>query len=494
MEPNNLNKNLLSKTQIKAELWRRGNLSFKLYPHQKDLYELYRNGSQKTAVWLLGRRSGKSTTLCLIAIEECIRNPNTIVKFVAPTKTQLNGYVRTLMRPLLEDCPPELKPEFRSKDYSYIFQNGSEIHLAGSDNKHAEKLRGSAAHLCIVDEAGSCDDLENTVKSILLPTTLTTNGKLILASTPPMHEDHDFLKFIEAAEENGTLIKKTIYDNTMLTEKQIADAIAESGGIHTEYFRREYLCELIRDSQSTIITEFDEVLEKKIVKEWPRPPFFDCYVSMDLGGAADLTVAIFAYYDFRADKLIIEDEVVIQAQEKDYLPKLVSGIKDTEHRLWHNPMTNEVKVPYMRVSDINFIATQEIHRQSSAVGYPIYFSTAKKDDRSTAISNLRLLLASGKIIINPKCKTVIRHLKNGRWNASKKDFARSQDNGHYDAIPAMYYLTRHVAFGRNPFPPGYDLNLREPHHIRNPEVLNSPVNTDLTNVFQKIFNIKKKRN
>lgn len=492
MQPTEVNKDLLSKHQLKAELWRRGNLSWKLYPHQVELYNLYKTSDQKINVWLLGRRSGKSTTLCIIALEECIKNPNTIVKFVAPTKTQLQGYVRTLMRPLLEDCPPELKPEFRTKDYSYIFPNGSEIHLAGSDNKHAEKLRGSAAQLCLVDEAGSCDELEYTVKSILLPTTLTTNGKIILASTPPMHDDHDFLKFIESAEANGTLIKKTIFDNTMLTQEQIEGEIKEAGGVHTEYFRREYLCELIRDSNSTIIPEFTEELAAKIVKEWPRPPYFDWYASMDLGGAADLTVVLFAYYDFRADKLIVEDELVIQAQEENYMPKLVNGIKEKEFKLWHSPLTNEVKPAYMRVSDINFIATSEIARQSAAMGYPVIFSQAKKDDRDTAINNLRLLLSNGKIIINPRCVTLIRHLKNGRWNNSKKDFARSQDNGHYDAIPAAYYLCRHVAFGRNPYPAGYDMNLKD-LHIRNGSVLQTAENKNMTAVFAKLFNVKRRK-
>jgi hypothetical protein len=487
---NQVNKELLSKQQIKAELWRRGNLSYKLYPHQKDLYDLYYKTDEKLMVWLLGRRSGKSTTLCIIAIETCIKTPNTIVKFVAPTKTQLHGYVRSLMRPLLEDCPEELKPEFRSKDYSYIFPNGSEIHLAGSDNKHAEKLRGSAAHLCVVDEAGSCDDLENTVKSILLPTTLTTNGKIILASTPPMHEDHDFLKFIEAAEANKTLIKKTIFDNTILTQKQIENEIKIAGGVHTEYFRREYLCEIIRDSSSTVIPEFTDELQKQIIKEWPRPPYFDWYASMDLGGSADLTVVLFAYYDFRADKLIIEDELVIQAQEQEYVPKLINGIKDKENQLFKNAITNEVKAPYMRVSDINFIATSEIARQSAAMGYPVVFSQAKKDDRDTAINNLRLLLGNGKIIINPRCTTLIRHLKNGRWKPSKKEFARSQDNGHYDAIAAAYYLCRAVVFGRNPYPAGYDLNMKD-LYVVNPGAFTNQQSKDMSSVLHKLFTRKR---
>lgn len=486
------NKPEISKAQVKAELWRRGILSWKLAPHQKELYNLYRTTKEKTNVWLLGRRSGKSYTLCLLAIEECLREPDTIVKFVAPTKSQLYGYVRTLMRPILEDCPQDLKPEFRTKEYTYFFKNGSEIHLAGSDSQHAEKLRGSAAKLCLVDEAGSCSNLDYVIKSILLPTTLTTNGKIILASTPPPDEEHDFLKFIEAAQLKNTLIKKTIFDNTLLTKDQLEKEIEEAGGVTSEYFRREYMCEIIRNSSTTVIPEFTDELEKAIVKEWPTPPFYDGYVSMDLGGSTDLTVVIFAYYDFRADKIIIEDEVVIPAKEQDYIPKLINSIKKKETALWKNPYTNEIKPPFLRVSDINYIATSEIQRQSTLLNYPISFSQAKKDDKDTAIHNLRVLLSTGKIIINPRCVNTIRHLKNGKWKLGKKEFARSQDDGHYDAIPAMYYLCRHILFGRNPYPANYDLNLKD-IYFKNPNMRQTQNQKDMTKVFEKLFNVRKNK-
>lgn len=481
----------LSPEQAKALLWRRGNLSWKLGEHQKSLYDLYKTTSEKINVWLCSRRFGKSHTLCVLAIEECLKNPHTIVKFVAPAKTQLMSYIEELMVPILSDCPDDLKPEFISKNYTFVFNNGSKIQLAGSNNKHAEKLRGGAAKLCIVDEAGTCTSLDYLVRSILRPTTLTTNGKIILASTPPPDEEHDFYKFVEEAEAKNTLVRKTIFDNQLLTPEQLKKEIEDAGGEHTEYFRREYLCHLIKDSSTTIIPEFNDDLAKAIVKEWPRPPFYDCYVSMDLGGATDLTVVLFSYYDFRANKIIIEDELVILAQEQDYVPKLIEGIIKKEKELWTNPITGEVKTPYMRISDINFIATSEIYRQSTSVGYPLNFISAKKDDRDTAINNLRVLLSSGKIIINPKCTTLIRHLKNGKWKPNKKDFARSPDNGHYDAIPAAYYLTRHIVFNRNPYPADYNFNMQDLYVRPGSNPFVKPTDQNMANVLKKLFNIKR---
>lgn len=474
-----------SKTEIKNELWRRGVLSWKLDENQKQLYDLFYNSAFKVHTWLLARRNGKSYTLCVLAIEQCLRKPNSIIKLVSPTKIQVNNNIRPIMKFLLEDCPDEIKPEFKQKDYIYYFPNGSEIQLAGTDNQHAEKLRGSDSDIWIIDEAGSCDDLNNIVKNILIPTTLITKGRGILASTPPKDPDHDFLGFIEEAELRGSLIKKTILDNPRITEEQKTDMIQELGGINSDSCRRELFCELIKDSTTAVIPEFTPELEQKIVKEWPKPPFYDAYESMDLG-FKDLTVVLFAYYDFRANKVIIEDELVLNGQEL-HLPKLVEQIKSIEQTLWTTP-AKEAKKPYLRVSDINYIVTNEILKYSN---YEMNFVATKKDEKDAAINNLRIMLASEKIIINPKCQTLIRHLRNVKWYSSsnKSKFGRSPDNGHYDAVDTAIYLIRNIVFSKNPYPSHYDLNTKD-LYIYNPSGLKSS-NTQV-DVYRKIFNSKRK--
>lgn len=234
--------NNLSKREIIDELWARGNLSYKLDIGQKQMYDLFYNSKHKMMTWLLARRSGKSFMLCVLAIEQCLRQPNSIVKMVSPTKTQLNTNMRPIFKKILDDCPDSLKPEFKTKDQMYFFTNGSEIQLAGSDGNHCEKLRGGDSHIWFIDEAGSCDGLDNLVKSILIPTTLITKGKGVLASTPPKEADHEFIRYIEEAELKGSLIKKTIHDNPRITKQDIEEMTVDLGGEHTDEFRREMLC------------------------------------------------------------------------------------------------------------------------------------------------------------------------------------------------------------------------------------------------------------
>lgn len=470
----------------KYELWRRGHLTWLLDKNQQELRDLYYNTKEKINVWLLARRSGKSYSLIVMALEVCNSKPKTIVKYLGPTKLQIKQIVRPLIDKILEDCPDELKPQLRESDYIYYFPNGSELHMAGADAGHAEKLRGSDAHLILVDEAGSVADLKYIIQSILLPTTLITKGKIILASTPPVESEHDFLYYIEDAELKGTIVKRTIYDNPRLSEKDLKEAEEEMGGKHTESFRREYLCEIIKDSNSSVIPEFDDNLIKDIVKEWPLPPYFDGYVGMDLG-FKDLTALVFGYYDFRAAKIIIQDELVIDFKQPDMnLKKLCDLIKQKEESIWTNPITHEVRSPYMRVSDIDYIVLQEIGKASGGL---IHFSPANKYDKEANINNLRTLLSTKRIIISPKCVNLIRHLKNVKWSKNKQGFARSAENAHYDLVDACLYFVKSMNFNKNPYPATYDLNMKD-LYVTNPEKYQKQ--TTYEDVFKKMLNIKPK--
>jgi len=479
----------ISRKQAEDALWRSGVLVWLLKPHQKDLYNLFHNTTHKTNTWLLARRSGKTFTLCVLAVETCLKKPGSVVKFLAPTKVQINMILRRIMADVIKSCPEDIKPQFSSKDYTYYFPNGSEIQLAGSESGHVERLRGGASELSIIDEAQDVTGLEDALKSVILPTTLTTKGKVLISGTPPKDPDHDFVKIIEEAELKNSLVLKTIYDNSMLSKQQIEEAEIEAGGKDSDYFKREYLCQILKDSKTMVIPEFTPALEKEIVREWPRPPFYDCYESMDLG-FQDQTVVLFAYYDFRAGKVIIEDEYVVSGTDVQ-VPRLCSVIKEKEAALWTNPLTHELKKPYLRVSDINYIVMSEIARTS---GGEINFLAAKKDDKEAAINNLRVMLSSKKVIIHPRCQTLIRHLRNVKWDSTGKKFARSPDDSHYDAADACIYLIRSIVYTKNPYPAHYDLNLRsEDAHVANPLGMRSrQMGMDLNN-FYKILNIKSKK-
>jgi len=479
----------LTRDEYIYTFWKTGFLKYKLHSGQKEMYDIFYGSPRRSIlVWLISRQFGKSYTLAILALEQAIKKEDSIVKLVTDTKIHVKSIFEKIFKEILSDCPEEFKPKYVNSDYTFYFPNGSQIQMAGSDGKNYERIRGQKAALILIDEAAFCDHLDNMIWSTFYPTTTHTGGKVVLATTPPVDSDHEFLNFMEKAEIDGFLTKKTIYDNPIIPEEEKRNIEHSMGGKSSIRFRREYLVEIIRDSSRTVIPEFTQEAEQEIVKKHPVPPFKDCYVGMDLGGK-DFTALIFGYYDFRADKVVIQDELVLDFSQKDVnLQKLVTETRKIEDALWTNVMTNEFIPPYKRVSDVDYIALKEIHQLSHGT---LNFTVSKKDDKVSAINQLRLLIQNQKLVIDPKCVNLIRHLKNVKWKSesNKEVFARSADNGHYDCVDALIYLIRSIDFSRNPYPAGYSLNMRDNTYYvggKDKYLANNSGNKQLS-IYKKIF-------
>lgn len=455
MTANNTSKDIL---EARHRLWFMGDLSWKLDNTQKKIYKFYKEEcKEKVTVINASRRLGKSYVLAVIAIEQCAQKPGSIVKMLQPEQKMVRMNIRPIMEKILRDCPTELRPQFKTQDNIYSFPNGSEIQLAGTDNGNHEKLRGGDADLAIIDEAGFCSDLKYIINSILIPTTTLTKGRIILSSTTPPVPEHEFVKYLEDAETKGTLIKKTIDDavedskndkKPRITLEIVEDIVkAIPGGRTSDEFRTEYMCMIIKNSEAAVIPEFTDVKEDCIVA-WPRPAFYDRYVSMDIG-YKDLTAVIFAYYDFDNSVVVIEDEFAINGPQMT-TSKLAEEIRKKEKELWYNALTGEQPDPRLRVSDNNLIVINDLMRD-----YGLVFLPTDKTNKQSHINKVRIMVGEMKIVIHPRCKRLISHMENATWDKSKKDYVRSPDNGHYDFVDSLVYLIRNIDYTRNPYPKGY---------------------------------------
>jgi hypothetical protein len=466
---------LLQRQEAIAELWERGFVSWKLDDNQKEVYKIFQNTDTKIVVFASSRRLGKTYSLCIMGLEQCLQKPNSSVIFIAPTLKMARQITKSIMRQILNDCPRHLMPKFQSQEKVWKFSNGSEMIFAGADADNIESVRGSEAHLILIDEAGFFSDLRYAINSVLIPTTTTTKGKILMASTPPISPSHDFVSYLQKAQLENNLIKKTIYDNPRLSAEEI-DALAEEvGGVDSVDFKREYLAEIITDATKAVVPEFTEEKEKKLVQEWKRPPYYYSFMSMDLG-FRDFTVVLFAYYDFAAAKVIIEDEIVLNGQQFT-TQTLAEKIIQKEFEIFKGkPIT-------LRVSDNNLIVINDLAKM-----HGIFFIPTMKDDKDSAINQLRMLISSDRIIINPKCKTLIYHLKNAIWKGNRKTYDRGMDGSHFDAVDAAVYLIRNIDYSSNPYPKDYNLNLNTDSHY-------GPYYGDsakgIVGLFKKIYKINK---
>jgi hypothetical protein len=473
--------NKISTEEAVHILWDEGVLHWMLHEGQKSLYDSYLNCQEKIVVWNCSRRFGKSFTLCVIAIETCLRRPNSLVKYCCAKQIDARGIIRPLIREIITSCPKELRPVFKTQERAYVFPNGSRIELSGLDNNRADSIRGGSTDLAIIDEAGLVSDLKYVVNSVILPTTATTKGKILLASTPPKTSSHPFITdYANKARIQGNLVTKTIYDNPLIDASELEKIKEEYGGDESIEFRREFLCHVLLDSNYAVVPEFTQELKSKIVQDWPRAPFYDCYVAMDLG-LKDLTVVLFAWYDFRAAKIIIEDEFVINGQKFNTVA-LAEGIRKKEEQSFTDKLTGEQRVPFLRVSDNNLIVINDLRQL-----HGLMFLPTRKDDADAALNNMKIMLQNERIIINPRCCTLIAHLEAAVWNKSKTSMDRSADNGHFDAIDALKYLVRNVDLNKNPYPASFGLNSHNMFDYGGKE------KHPQYQQFAKIFNIKQKQ-
>jgi hypothetical protein len=166
---------------------------------------------------------------------------------------------------------------------------------------------------------------------------------------------------------------------------------------------------------------------------------------MDIG-VKDLTGILYAYYDFLTGKIVVEDEATFKGRSFT-TANLAASVKKTEDELWG------LKKPFLRISDNNNL----ILLNDLAIDYDVTFIPTAKDNKHAWINQIRILVSEERLIINPKCKQLIFHLKNATWNKNKTEYERSLDGGHYDLIDALAYLIRNIAYSRNPYPKGYGM-------------------------------------
>ena len=451
--------------------WSAGALKFLLKPHQLPIYDRIwdcindPDPAHTSHVLNCARQFGKSFTELLVATEFCIRTPTAIVVFVAPMKSQaMEILTGKTYYTLFDTCPEELKPKLDGS--TVVFPNGSRIRLGGTDNRHYENLRGGAAHLLMLDEAGFMANLDDGVIPALQPMLTTTKGKTLFSSTPPPSLDHPYVDIYRTHAEEGRASTFTIFDNKSLTEDDLIKAMKQTGSTiindepqYSTRFRREYLAEFVMENTILIANAWKDHFIKTLPKN-EYDQFHHRYVSMD-PGVTDLNATLFGYYDHINRHLHIERELTLSGQTLD-TRILAESIKNIMTDQW-----GSIK-PYRMVADNNNLhLIQDLRRLYDLP----FFGTSKNRLESTKskqdegmVNKLNTWLREGRISVDPSCTSLIGCLKYGIWKETGENtraFAHSKVYGHYDHIAALVYLVRNVDVNSNPVPTLFKHNIHE---------------------------------
>lgn len=422
--------------------WQDGDLSYLLHDGQMDMRAAWRSAGGRLFVMCIPRRFGKSYYLCVEGVEECVKRPNAQVRYAAPTGRMCRSIVEPHMKSILNDCPKNMRPSYSRNAGRWVFPNGSEFVMAGCDLGGVERLRGTSMTLGLVDEAGFfSEDLNYVYRDVLMPQLLTTNGRIIMCSTPARSPAHPFTKYCIDAQARGCYMHRTIFDAPHIPREVAVEFIEEVGGIESTTARREYLAEVVVDDELAVIPEFYKNKDRIIVDS-PMPEFYDAYVFADFG-FNDFTAIGFYVFDFARGKLMKIDELeFIRANTGDIAP----AIKAKEAELWgkKKPLARIADAPLQQLADL-----AEMHK--------LPFVLARKDDADAALNGLRLSCVDGYLEVHPRCRRTAAHLEHAIWRSNRKDYDRSGDFGHFDFVDETKYAVRHVDRSKNPYPlvPGH---------------------------------------
>ena len=381
-----------------------------------------------------------------MCIERCLSKPGQEVKYGAPTYTMARDISRPVLDQIILDCPQDLRP--RRCGYEYFFYNPrweepgaySVLKVLGTDVDEGNRLRGQACDMAALDEAGLMKNLGYLMSSILGPQFAGREDPLtLIGSTPPPTMDHDFVTIeIPAALEAKTYHVIPVVENRDFSERDERIILQMCPGRSKEStaWKREALCQLIADESQLVVPEFQKAEENVVVDEYALPERWQPHICID-SGWSDYTGVLFGAVDFRNQKLVILDEIFIHYKTTGEIARL---IREKEAELFPAGFPE----PY-RIGDCTLQQLDDLRRDHNLAILP-----AEKHDRDASIASLRSNILDNKIQILSNCQSLIYQLRCGIWNRSRRDFERTTNLGHCDALAALVYLNHSALWGLNP--------------------------------------------
>lgn len=404
-------------------LWRKGDLRFKLQPQQIPIYDGVRalpKGIDE-AVLLCARQFGKSYLGVILALEDCIKNPGKCVLIVGPTLKQTREIVTPRLRDLSQDAPEGLIRPLKSESKWEV--GGSELIIAGFDVNSASQ-RGKTVQTIYIEEISDShpDNYLEAMRSDLGPALTRSNGgRMVFLTTLPKFPDHPFIvDTMVKAEYNKALYVYTIDDNKELTQAQYDACVRRSGGINSVDFRREYMCELVRDPTVLVVPDFDE---SKHVKAFEMMDHCHLHIGGDWGGVRDMTALLLMSHNFTKDKIVVYDERIFPPNTATNT--IIKTAREMENG---RPCTRSIDMPGQLQVDI------------TAYGYEAQMPP--KEDWRAAINAMAVKFSLNQIWIHERCRFLIQSLRSGTFNKNKTDFERTSLLGHCDALAALMYGIR----------------------------------------------------
>lgn len=407
--------------QARYALWQLGDLSY-LYEEgqvilEKKLFDMLETAVDDEVILLASRRYGKSFYLMLFLFSQCLKKEGLRTCVVAPSMEDAKKIINPITDDIMNKMPSPHFANRKTSNYVINFYNGSSIVVAGAD-VGASKIRGRGFDIVVCEESAAWkpENYNLFMRNVLKPTLIRSKEKvkIIHATTPsPTHIDHP----LHALFDKKPTVRLTIYDNPKFDKATIDKIIDDCGGVDSHAYRVEYMCQITRNEELTLLPAFDD--NRHVIESIDTR---NCYLlaSFDSGGTKDRSAYV--------EAVLTNDQIRV-VYSRDWPPMtpvddVVNFLRTRKYNKIIGDVLGQVEVEYAQRG--------------------MYFVHPSKSDFETMLVELNAAFRNNEIAIEfcDENINLIEQCQAGMFNNTRKDFGRTEKFGHCDLIAALNYLYR----------------------------------------------------
>ena len=406
--------------------------NFKKTPRQVEAINVL-SGPARHNMLYGGSRSGKTFILCYAVIVRAMLAPNSrhLICRLHFNHAKTALWLDTFPK-VFSVCFPDLTVKENATDYYYTMPNGSEVWVAGLDDKQrTEKILGKEYSTIYFNECSQIPFSSISLALTRLAQKSEITKKAYYDENPPSKRHWSYAQFILGRNpEDWAELDQTKYSamlmNPMDNQENIdEDYISEILEELPEKQRRRFMHgEFVDDDSGLIYYAFDRENNVKNLEIMPGQPI---WIGMDFN-INPMTATVCQVYD---NSVFVLDEIYLMSSNTGEMAEVIKQKYGHGHRIVPDSTGKRKQTSSSGFSD------HDILRQN---GFLVVDSTNPfRMDRYNTINSL---FEKKRIYVDPKCQKLIKDLQQVSYKegTSMPDTAKDSSLTHIsDALGYLVY-------------------------------------------------------